>query len=255
MSSDTLERCSLHGWIPVSLYRADGRQRVWRRVGERFADVECRWLSGPYGVMVWAGLCYGQWTQMHFTEGILNAQRYSDKILRPIVVPFIHDHHLMLQHDNARPHVGRISTQFIEAENIPVLARPAYSPDMSPIEPVWDALDTTACSSSCQYPATSHSHWRGVDQHSTGHNQQPDQLYAKERCCTAWGKWWSHQILTGFRTPPKTVKQHILEWLFIVASLRHTCAIIMLSNQHLDKPHLWGGWIISAKEKCSLTQI
>ncbi len=49
---------------------------------------------------------------------------------------------------------------------------------------------TTACSSFCQYPATSHSHWRGVDQHSTGHNQQPDQLYAKEMCCTAWGKWW-----------------------------------------------------------------
>ncbi len=34
---------------------------------------------------------------------------------------------------------------------------------------------------------------------------------------------------------------HILEWPFIVASLRHTCAIIMLSNQHLDTPHLWGG--------------
>ncbi len=38
-----------------------------------------------------------------------------------------------------------------------------------------------------------------------------------------------------------------LEWPFIVA----TCAIIMLSNQHLDMPHLWGGWIISAKEKWS----
>ncbi len=25
---------------------------------------------------------------------------------------------------------------------------------------------------------------------------------------------------------------------FIVARLRHTCAIIMLSNQHLDMPHL-----------------
>ncbi len=58
---------------------------------------------------------------------------------------------------------------------------------------------TTACSSSCQYPATSHIHWRGVDQHSTDHNQQPDELYAKEMCCTAWGKWWSHQILTGFQ--------------------------------------------------------
>ncbi len=51
------------------------------------------------------------------------------------------------------------------------------------------------------------------------------------------------------------IKLHILEWSFIVASLRHTCAIIMLSNQHLDMPHLWGGWIITAKEKCSLTQI
>ncbi|KAL0199761.1 hypothetical protein M9458_002948, partial [Cirrhinus mrigala] len=34
--------------------------------------------------------------------------RYGDEILRPIVVPFIHDHHHMLQHDNARPHVARI---------------------------------------------------------------------------------------------------------------------------------------------------
>ncbi len=41
-----------------------------------------------------------------------------------------------------------------------------------------------------------------------------------------------------FSDPPKTVKLHILEWPFIVASLRHTCAIIMLSNQHLDMPHL-----------------
>ncbi|KAL1282476.1 hypothetical protein QQF64_001279, partial [Cirrhinus molitorella] len=60
--------------------------------------------------------------------------RYCDEILRPIVVPFIHDHHLMLQHDNAQPHVARICTQFLEAENIPGLAWPAYSLDMSPIE-------------------------------------------------------------------------------------------------------------------------
>ncbi len=80
--------------------------------------------------MVWAGVCYGQQTQVHFIHGILNAQRYRDDIVRPIVVPFIHDHHLMLQHDNARPHVARICTQFLEAENIPVIAWPAYSPDI-----------------------------------------------------------------------------------------------------------------------------
>ncbi len=65
----------------------------------------------------------------------------SDEILRPIVVPFIHDHHLMLQHDNARPHVARICPQFLEDETNLVLAWPAYSLDMSIIEHVWDALD------------------------------------------------------------------------------------------------------------------
>ncbi len=39
-----------------SLYRADGRQRVWHRVGERFADVNVvdRVVHGGVGVMVWA---------------------------------------------------------------------------------------------------------------------------------------------------------------------------------------------------------
>ncbi len=111
-----------------SLYRADGRQRVWGRVGERFADVNVvdRVAHGGGWVMVWAGVCYGQRTQVNFIDGILNAQRHRDEIRRPIVVPFIHNHHLMLQHDNARPHVARICTPFLEAENIPVLAWPAY---------------------------------------------------------------------------------------------------------------------------------
>ncbi len=53
----------------------------------------------------------------------------------------MHNHHLNLQHDNARPHVARICSHFLEAENIPVLLWPAYSPNISPIEHVWDALD------------------------------------------------------------------------------------------------------------------
>jgi hypothetical protein len=47
----------------------------------------------------------------------------------------------MFQRDNARPHSARINTQFLEAENVPVLPWSEYSPDMSPIEHVWDAFD------------------------------------------------------------------------------------------------------------------
>ncbi len=273
MASGTLERCSLHGWIPnysfqFSLYRTDGRQRVWRRVGEWFADVNVvdRVAHGGGGVMVWAGVCYGQWTKVHFIDGILNAQRYRDEILRPIVVPFIHDHHLMLQHDNTRPRLARICTQFLEAENIPFLAWSEYSPDMSPIEHVWDALDqrirqrVPVPANIQQLRTAIEEEWTNIPQATINNlsNSMRRRCVALREAHGGHTRYWFHFPFNNQRTspdPPNTVKLQILEGIFIVASLRHTCAIIMLSNQHLDIPHLWGGWIITAKEKCSLTQI
>ena len=63
--------------------------RRWRHFSEQFADVNIvnRVPHGGGGVMVWAGISYGQRTQLHFIDGYLNAQRYCDEILRPIVRP------------------------------------------------------------------------------------------------------------------------------------------------------------------------
>ena len=104
-------------------------------MGEQFADVNVvnRVPDGGSGVMVWAGICYGLQTQLHYIDGNLNGQRYCDEILKPIVVPFVHRHHLM--HNNAR---SRVCTTLLEVENVPWTV---YSPDMSPVEHVWDALD------------------------------------------------------------------------------------------------------------------
>ncbi len=217
------------------------------------------WVSGLLMLTLWIEcpmVAVGYSTQVHFIDGILNAQRYRDEILRPIVVPFIHDHHLMLQHDNSQPHVAWICTQFLEAENIPVLAWPAYSPDMSPIEHVWDALDRRI-RQRVPVPANiqqlhTEEEWTNIPQATI--NNLINSM--RRRCVALREENGGHtRYWLVFGPPPNTVKLHILEWPFIVASLRHTCAIIMLSNQHLDMPHLWGGWIISAKEKCSLTQI
>lgn len=123
-------------------------------------------------------------------------QWYCKGILRPTVMPFIHKHHLMFQQDNAQPA---------------------------------DALDwQTVCSSSFHYPATTHSHFKRRG--PKFHRPQP----------TTWSTLWEIDVLHKVkqmmiticppRTIPNTVNLHILEWLFMVASLRHTCAIIMISN-------------------------
>ena len=75
---------------------ASNLPRVWRRVGEQFAHVNVvnKLPHVGRGVIVWLGISYGKLTQLHFTDGNLNAQRNRDKILRHIVVPFIRRYHV-----------------------------------------------------------------------------------------------------------------------------------------------------------------
>ena len=121
MATGTLEKCAFTDESRFLLYRWQTACMV--SVGEWFADVNVvnRVPHGGGGVMVWAGISFGQRTQLDFIDGNLNAQRYHDGILRPIVMTIIHRYHFMFQHDNAWPHIARICTQFLEVEHFPVL--------------------------------------------------------------------------------------------------------------------------------------
>ena len=48
---------------------------------------------------------------------------------------------MTFQHDNARPHVARACQDFVANNNIVPLYWLLYSPDLSPIEHLWDELD------------------------------------------------------------------------------------------------------------------
>ena len=91
--------------------------------------------------MVSGGIMGRRKTNLIDVQGNLNAQGYINQILQPEAVHFLQRHGLaILMHDNARPRVVRICRQFRNRNNINVLPLPVVSPDMNPIEHIWDYL-------------------------------------------------------------------------------------------------------------------
>lgn len=92
--------------------------------------------------MVWGGITANHRTELVVVNGNLTAQRYVEEILRPHVIPFLQMHPdvQIFQHDNARPHAARTTRDFLAEEDVNVMPWEPYSPDLNPIEHLWDEL-------------------------------------------------------------------------------------------------------------------
>ena len=125
-----------------SLFHLDssgGRSRVYRRVGERYADacVIQRQSFGGGRVMVWGSITAHGRTPLVVVAGNLTSMRYRNAIVQPC--------HSVHRSSGQQRHIsaGQRSTtccassrDYLTQQHVDLLPWPAVSPDLSPIEPV-----------------------------------------------------------------------------------------------------------------------
>jgi len=231
MASGTLERCSLHGWIPV--FTVQGRWQTACMASCGWAVCWCQRCgsSGP-----WWRWGYGLGRRMLWTMNTVAFWMHRDTVTRSWGPLLCHSstrissccsmimHGPMLQ--GSVHNSWKLKTsQFLNGQ---------HTPDMSPIEHVWDALDRRI-RQHVPVPANIQQHCTTIEEEWTNIPQATinNLINSMRRRCVALREanvghtiYW---LVFGPPTP-NTVKMHILEWPFILASLSHACAIIMLSK-------------------------
>ncbi|GFU48025.1 transposable element Tcb2 transposase [Trichonephila clavipes] len=121
------------------------RQLIWRESGTAYRpeNIQEKDRYPTCSIMVWAGIMINGRTRLHVVaNGTMTGQRYIDGVLLPHVCLFrgAFGDKFVFMDDNPTCHRTLAVQYCLDSEGIQHLVWLARSPDLNPIENVWDAL-------------------------------------------------------------------------------------------------------------------
>ncbi len=93
-------------------------------------------VQKPASLMVWGCISPYGTGSLHVLEGTMNAERYI-KVLEQNMLP---SRRSLFPQGNAKPHTAAITKAWLFSRRVRVVNWPACSPDLSPIENIWNML-------------------------------------------------------------------------------------------------------------------